>query len=266
MNSLVTWEGEPADSFASLVTGINVENIKIIGQGIIDGNAQHCDWWVDAKTKRMAWRPNLVYFSHCEGIEMQGVTLRNSPSWTLHPFCSDNLRFIDLKISNPKDSPNTDGLDPDFCQHVDIIGVDFSVGDDCIAIKSGKYELAKQLKRASKDIRISNCRMQYGHGGIVLGSEMSGGIKDVHVSNCLFIQTDRGLRIKTRRGRGKDAIIKNVCFENIVMQNVKTPFVVNMFYFCDPDGKSEYVWSKKRLPIDDRTPWLSRSPVPSPAR
>jgi polygalacturonase len=87
---------------------------------------------------------------------------------------------------------------------------------------------------------------------------MSGGVKDIDVRQCLFEHTDRGLRIKTRRGRGKDAVIDNVKFENIRMKNVLVPLVINMFYFCDPDGKTEYVWSKEKLPVDERTPRLGR--------
>ena len=100
--------------------------------------------------------------------------------------------------------------------------------------------------------------MNFGHGAIVLGSEMSGGIKNITVSKCLFNQTDRGLRIKTRRGRGKDAIIDGIVFENIQMDDVLTPLVINMFYFCDPDGHTEYVYTKEKLPVDERTPYLGR--------
>ena len=87
---------------------------------------------------------------------------------------------------------------------------------------------------------------------------MSGGIKNITVSRCLFNQTDRGLRIKTRRGRGKDAIIDGIVFENIQMDDVLTPLVINMFYFCDPDGHTEYVYTKEKLPVDERTPYLGR--------
>ena len=103
---------------------------------------------------------------------------------------------------------------------------------------------------------IRNCLMEYAHGAVVLGSEMSGGIKDLTVSQCLFSHTDRGLRIKTRRGRGKYAVIDGVEFSNMKMDNVMTPIVMNMYYFCDVDGKTEYVWSKEPHPVDDRTPYL----------
>ncbi len=256
--NLGSWEGNPLDCFASIITGINVENVKIIGQGIIDGNAPNSDWWIDVRTRRIAWRPRGVFLNHCKNISFQGVTVTNTPSWNLHPYFSENLKFIDMNLINPKNSPNTDGCDPESCKNVDIIGVYFSVGDDCIAIKSGKIFMGRKYKKPSESFHIRNCSMNFGHGAIVLGSEMSGGIKDITVSQCLFNQTDRGLRIKTRRGRGKDAVIDGITFENIKMTDVLTPLVVNMFYFCDPDGHTEYVYSKEKLPIDDRTPYLGK--------
>ncbi len=256
--NLGSWEGNPLDCFASIITGINVENINIIGEGIIDGNANNSDWWVDVRTRRIAWRPRGVFLNKCKNVTLQGVTVTNTPSWNLHPYFSENLKFIDLKIINPKNSPNTDGCDPESCKNVDIIGVNFSVGDDCIAIKSGKIFMGRKYKKPSELFNIRNCSMNFGHGAIVLGSEMSGGIKNITVSQCLFNQTDRGLRIKTRRGRGKDAIIDGITFENIKMTKVLTPLVINMFYYCDPDGHTEYVYSKEKLPVDDRTPYLGK--------
>lgn len=108
-----------------------------------------------------------------------------------------------MKLISPKNSPNTDGCDPESCENVDILGVYFSVGDDCIAIKSGKIYMGRTYKTPSSGFNIRNCSMNFGHGAVVLGSEMSGGIRDIKVSQCIFNQTDRGLRIKTRRGRGK---------------------------------------------------------------
>ena len=256
--NLGSWEGNPLDCFASIITGVNVENVNIIGQGIIDGNANNSDWWVDVRTRRIAWRPRGVFLNKCKNITLEGLTVKNTPSWNLHPYFSQDLKFIDLKIINPKDSPNTDGCDPESCTNVDIIGVNFSVGDDCIAIKSGKIYMGRKYKLPSSNFNIRNCSMNFGHGAIVLGSEMSGGIKDINVSQCLFNQTDRGLRIKTRRGRGKDAIIDGITFSNIKMKDVLTPLVINMFYYCDPDGHTEYVYSKEKLEVDDRTPYLGK--------
>ncbi len=256
--NLGSWEGNPIDCYASIITGIEVSNVNIIGEGTIDGNACNSDWWTHAKEKIGAWRPRGMFLVRCNNINVQGITICNTPSWNLHPYFSDNLKFIDLKVINPKDSPNTDGCDPESCTNVDIIGVHFSVGDDCIAIKSGKIYMGRKYKKPSSKFNIRNCSMNFGHGAIVLGSEMAGGLKDILISQCVFNATDRGLRIKTRRGRGKDAIIDGITFDNIKMDNVLTPLVINMYYYCDPDGKSEYVRTKEALSVDDRTPYLGK--------
>lgn len=254
---LSSWEGNAANTFASIITGIEVENVKIIGSGVIDCQADKSDWWINHKVMRGgAWRPKGIFLSNCKNIGMQGVTVTNTPSWNLHPYFSSYIDFIDMKLISPKDSPNTDGCDPESSNHIRVIGVDFSVGDDCIAIKSGKFEMGMKYRRPTSDMTVRNCMMAYGHGAVVLGSEMSGGVKNLSVSQCYFKQTDRGLRIKTRRGRGESAIIDGITFENVYMDDVLTPLVMNMYYYCDDDGKTEYVWSKEKLEVDNRTPFL----------
>ena len=143
-------------------------------------------------------------------------------------------------------SPNTDGIDPESCKNVNIIGNHVHVGDDCIALKSSKLFLGMKLHVPCENVIIRNCCLSRGHGGLVIGSEMSGGIKNVTVTQCLMDHTDRGLRVKTRRGRGKYAVIDGLAFRNVVMDGVLTPFVINMFYFCDPDGRTDYVQTPRR--------------------
>ena len=253
---LGSWEGNPLDTYTALIQGINIQNVNIIGEGVLEGNGHH--FWDYPKVKKGAWRPRLLQIIHSKFVTVQGITLQNSPSWTIHPLFSDALVFADLKIINPKDSPNTDGLNPESCNRVLIAGVYFSVGDDCIAIKAGKIYLGRKLKRSTQHVTIRNCSMNFGHGAVVIGSEMAGGVKNITVSQCLFNETDRGLRIKTRRGRGKDAIIDGIHFKNIKMDGVLAPLVINNFYFCDPDGHSEYVRTKEKLPVDDRTPYIGK--------
>ncbi len=253
---LGTWEGDPAKMFAGILTGIKCKNVLITGEGTIDGCASIENWWHEPKKIVIATRPRMVFLNQCKDITMLGVTIKNSPSWNIHPYFSKDLDFIDLKIISPKVSPNTDGLNPESCKRVNIVGVYFSVGDDCIAIKSGKIYMGSTYKTPSKEISIKKCCMRDGHGAIVIGSEMAGGVKDLLVEDCVFLNTDRGLRIKTRRGRGKDAIVDNVIFNRIKMDNVMTPVVINSFYFCDSDGHSDYVQSKEKMPVDDRTPEL----------
>lgn len=256
--NLGTWEGNPLPMFAGMITGVEVEDVLIYGEGIINGNASKENWWKNPKEMVGAYRPRLFFINHCSRITLQGVTCRNSPSWTLHPYFSNDLKFYNLTVTNPSDSPNTDGLDPESCKNVEIAGVKFSLGDDCIAIKSGKIYMGKKHRTPSENIHIRQCLMENGHGAVTIGSEMAGGVRNLVVEDCLFSHTDRGLRIKTRRGRGKDAVIDNVIFKNIRMNHVMTPFVVNSFYFCDPDGKTEYVQSRERIPVDERTPHIKR--------
>lgn len=252
--NLGTWEGNPLPMFAGIITGINVENVIIYGEGIVNGNASKENWWNNPKVKVGAYRPRSLFLNNCRNVIVQGITFINSPSWTLHPYFSDHLGFYSVTIENPKDSPNTDGLDPESCQDVTIKGGRFSLGDDCIAVKSGKIYMGRKHQRPSENIVVSQCLMEFGHGAVTIGSEIAGGVKNLLVENCLFRHTDRGLRVKTRRGRGKDAILDKIEFRNIIMDHVKTPFVVNSFYYCDPDGKSDYVQSRDPYPVDDRTP------------
>ena len=254
--NLGTWEGNPLPMFAAIITGIHAEHVLIYGKGTINGNASKENWWKNPKVMEGAFRPRLFFISHCSDVTLQGVTCCNSPSWTLHPYFSNDLGFYNLTVKNPSDSPNTDGLDPESCKNVEIAGVCFSLGDDCIAVKSGKIYMGKKFKTPSENIHIRQCLMENGHGAVTVGSEMAGGVKNLVVEECLFSHTDRGLRVKTRRGRGEDAVLDNIIFKKIDMDHVMTPFVVNCFYFCDPDGKTDYVQSREKMPVDDRTPYV----------
>ena len=254
---LASWEGEPYDCHQSFVSAYRQKNIKVVGEGTINGNADNSTWWLTPKGRKVA-RPRLVFLNKCKNVVFHGVTCCNSASWNLHPYFSENLGFYDIKVQNPYTGPNTDGLDPESCNKVDIVGCKFSVGDDCCAIKAGKLYMGRTYKTPANNHTLRNNLFENGHGAIVLGSEMSGGVKNLSVSQCVFSHTDRGLRIKSRRGRGKDGIIDGVTFENIKMDNVITPLVINMYYFCDPDGHTEFVWSRKALPVDEGTPYLGK--------
>ena len=250
------FEGRAMPMHQALLTAEYAEDITIVGPGTVDGNGEASGFWTSFREDPAA-RPRLFFFNRCKNITVHGLHACNSPSWQFHPFFSENLHFYDLYVSAPKDSPNTDALDPESCDGVEIIGCRFSVGDDCIAVKSGKIDLAIKYGKAAERHTIRNCLMEYGHGAVTLGSESAAGIRELSVSQCFFRETDRGLRVKTRRGRGKLCDITGVVFENIVMDGVATPVVINMWYnCCDPDGDSEYVWSRRMLPVDGRTPHL----------
>ncbi len=255
---LGTWEGNPLPMFSGIICGVGVEDVVLYGEGVIDGCASRDNWWKDPKVMNIAFRPRLFFLSGSRQVALQGVTFQNSPSWTIHPFFSEDLRFVGVTVKNPQDSPNTDGLDPESCRNVEVLGVRFSLGDDCIAVKSGKIYMGRKYKRPCEDLRIRQCLMENGHGAVTVGSEMAGGVLNMTVEDCLFRHTDRGLRIKTRRGRGRDAVLDGIVFRNLTLNEVMTPLVVNCFYFCDPDGKTEYVQSREAYPVDERTPVVKK--------
>lgn len=249
------WEGNPFPSRASMLNVIECEDVTIVGKGIINGNAGYDNFWHDVK--KLTWgRPRLLFIERSNGFVTAGMTYTNTPCWTIHPYFSNHLGFYDIDIKNPKDAPNTDGMDPESCDYVDVIGVRFSVGDDCVALKSGKIYIGSTYKVPANHSVIRNCFMNEGHGAVVLGSEIGAGVKNLTVERCLFHHTDRGLRIKSRRGRGQDSVLDNIVFRDIKMDNVLTPLTINMFYFCDPDGKSFLVQDKNPHKVDETTPYI----------
>ena len=250
------FEGGEKPSYQSLLQAAYAEDIHIVGRGTIDGNGQNGDWWKDFDSFPAA-RPRVIFLNRCRNVALHGVTVANGPSWHIHPFFSGDVSILDCSVTAPKLSPNTDAIDPESCDGVRIIGCRFSVGDDCVAIKSGKIDMARKYKTGAVRHVVRNCLMEFGHGGVTLGSELAAGVRELSVTQCFFRATDRGLRIKSRRGRGKDSVVTNVLFDNIRMDKVLTPIVINMWYnCCDPDRHSEYVWSREHLPVDDRTPRL----------
>ena len=250
------FEGNAVPMYQALITAQYAEDITLIGPGTVDGNAPAGGWWKDFKNFPAA-RPRLFFFNRCRHIRIHGLHAKDAASWQFHPYYSKDLAFYDVAVSAPKDSPNTDALDPESSDGVDIIGCRFNVGDDCIAIKSGKIELGRKYNCPADRHTIRNCLMEFGHGAVVLGSEIGAGVQNLTVERCFFRGTDRGLRIKSRRGRGENCRIDNVVFDNIRMDGVLTPVVINLWYnCCDPDRFSEYVWSREALPVDERTPHM----------
>lgn len=253
-----SFEGQEQNCYQSLLQGAYVEDVAVVGRGTVDGNGQSGDWWQDFKNFPAA-RPRVIFLNHTKNVMLHGITVKNGPSWHIHPFYSRDFTMLDCYVTAPADSPNTDGIDPESCDGVEIIGCKFSVGDDCIAVKSGKFDMAQKYKTPASRHTIRNCLMEFGHGAVTLGSELSGGIRDLSVERCWFHATDRGLRIKTRRGRGKDSVLTNISFDGIRMEDVLTPIVINMWYnCCDPDRYTEYVWCRDPLPVDERTPHLGQ--------
>ena len=246
------FEGILGSCYTPCLYAEDAEFVTVTGEGTLNGQGAH--WWKLHRSKLLEHaRPYLVCFNRCRHVTISGLTLINSPVWTVHPLRCADVRIEDLRIINPADSPNTDGIDPDQCSDVSIIGCLIDVGDDCIAVKSGTEDTPSPMP--CERIVISGCHFLHGHGGVVLGSEMSGGVHDVLVSDCVFHETDRGIRLKTRRGRG--GAVSGLRANNLMMDGVMCPFVFNMYYFCGAKGKTPYVSDKNALPVNEGTPSLS---------
>ncbi|AEV29746.1 endopolygalacturonase [Sphaerochaeta pleomorpha str. Grapes] len=198
-------------------------------------------------------RPPLVQVKDSSDILLEGITLEDSPFWTLHPLYSRNLVFKNLSIKNPKNAPNTDGIDLDSCENVTIEGCVIDVGDDGIALKSGSGPDGILTGRPTKDVRIFQCTVRNAHGGAVIGSETAAGIHNVEVSNCLFDGTDRGIRIKTRRGRGGK--ISHLSFLGLKMVKNLCPLTINLYYRCGSFSNEDF--SLEKLPVCPETPSVS---------
>lgn len=249
------WEGVKRQVHSPCIYAENAVNVSITGSGTLEGNG--APWWNKHRNHPEALeypRPTLIGLNNCRRVTIKDVTLLNSPSWTVNPIQCSNVTIDNISILNPADSPNTDGINPESCSGVRISNCNIDVGDDCIAIKAGTEDTAERIP--CENISIMNCTMIHGHGAVVLGSEMSGDIRNVTISNCVFKETDRGIRMKSRRGRG--GTIEDIRVSNIVMDGVICPFTVNLYYFCGPGGNEKYVWDKNPYPVTVETPNFRR--------
>ncbi len=248
------WEGAEQETYAPLLTARNIKNITVSGRGRIDG--QGGVWWQRYKEKTLKYpRPRLISFADCEHVLIEGVTLVNSPSWTVNPVRCTDLAVRGVTIVNPPDSPNTDGINPDSCQNVRISDCYVSAGDDCITLKAGNETEHPDRRAPCRDITIVNCTLAHGHGGVVIGSEMNGGVQNVVIANCVFTGTDRGIRLKSRRGRG--GIVEDVRASNLIMTDVLCPFTMNLYYGCGAWG-DPVVSDKGPQPRNEGTPRFRR--------
>lgn len=195
---------------------------------------------LDLKTKeefesiRDFLRPVMVSIQNSKRVMFDGPVFQNSPAWCIHPLVVEDLIVRNLTVRNPWYSQNGDGIDVESCKNVIIENSNFDVGDDAICIKSGKDKDGRNRGIACENLVIRNNIVYHGHGGVTIGSEMSGGVRNMHVSNCTFMGTDVGLRFKSNRGRG--GIVENIYISDILMVNIPT-FAIsfNLFY----GGKSE---------------------------
>ena len=174
-------------------------------------------------------RPVMVSLIRCKNILLQGVIFQNSPAWNLHPLMSENIIIENVLARNPAYAQNGDALDLESCKNVLIINSKFDAGDDGICIKSGKDADGRRRNMACENVVVDGCTVFAGHGGFVVGSEMSGGVKNIKVQNCQFLGTDVGLRFKSTRGRG--GIVENIYIDNVSMMDIQTDAITfNMYY------------------------------------
>lgn len=185
-------------------------------------------------------RPNLVVFNNCKRVLLEGVTFQNSAAWCLHPIMCEDLTVRNIFVKNPDYAQNGDGIDVESCKNVLIEGSTFDVGDDGICIKSGKDEEGRKRGKPTENVIVRNNIVYKGHGGFVIGSEMSGDARNIFVYDCTFMGTDNGLRFKTARGRG--GVVENIYVKNIYMKDiVRDAILFDMYYFTRPPAKNEEV-------------------------
>ena len=248
------WEGIDCNNTHPLIYAYGETNIALTGSGTIDGCASYDNWWgrgriterrpwqldpsdpkspvmEGSRVRLLAWgesgapmyertytevdglRPQTIHFNRCTTVLIEGVTLLNSPFWVIHPLMCNDLIVRGITANN--NGPNGDGCDPESCRNVLIEDCVFNTGDDCIAIKSGRNEDGRKWGIPSENIIVRNCKMANGHGGVVIGSEISGGYRNLYVENCQMDSPnlDRVIRIKTSTARG--GVIEGIHVRNI---------------------------------------------------
>jgi hypothetical protein len=271
----------------SPISGQGLDNIAITGQGVIDGSGdawrpvkkgkmtanqwkalldsggglnEKADIWYPSKEALRpdsleSMRPRMIELVECKRVLLDGPTFQNSPNWNIHPLLCEDVIIRNITVLNPWYSQNGDGLDIDACRRVLLYRSHFDVGDDAICLKSGKDEEGRRRGRACEDIVIRDCIVYHGHGGITIGSEMSGGVRNVYADNCTFFGTDIGLRFKSTRGRG--GVVENLYFNRIAMRGIPTDAIgFTMSYGGQaPEDMSESEGQTASVPkVDEGTP------------
>jgi len=215
--------------FVPFLTGKDLENVTIAGKGIIEGSGHV--WWEEAEKARQRVsgytlpRPNLIVLTRAKNLVVRDVTIQNSPKFHLMPTECDDVLITNVTILAPDPAANTDAIDPSVSRRVTITKCLIDVGDDNVAVKSGKRFDGREF--ACEDLTITDCIFRHGHG-MSIGSETVGGVKNVIVRNCKFEGTENGIRIKSDRKRG--GTVENVLCENITMSNVVGAITITSYY------------------------------------
>ncbi len=270
-NISTIYEGNTTNKKMSPLWAYEKHDVAITGPGAVDGQGEywrpskkgkftanqwkaltsgkgieHKDvWYPDAKQdelagkegkpdfRRVTERPVLLEFTGCKRVLLKEVTLSNSPAWNTHPLKCEDVTIDGVTIRNPWYAQNGDGLDLESCNRCIIKNSTFDVGDDAICIKSGKNKEGRDWKMPCQNVIIEGCTVLHGHGGFVIGSEMSSGARNIYVHNCLFNGTDTGLRMKSTRGRG--GVVENIYIDDIRMVNIaEDAFTFSLYYANKP--------------------------------
>lgn len=251
------WEGMELMNYSALIYAYGQQNIAITGKGTLDGNATYQNWYgwntgnprkqvkardllhvmnkkeTDPKKRIFGdgdfLRPNFIQLYSCNNILISDVKMVNSPMWNVNPVLCENVTLKNMRII--AHGSNTDGINPESCKNVLIKDCYFDTGDDCIAIKSGRDQDGRRIARPAENHIIENCEMKDGHGGVVIGSEISGGARNIFAINCIMDSPnlDRILRLKTSSSRG--GTIENVFMKDIKVGAYRDAAITcNMFY------------------------------------
>jgi polygalacturonase len=240
-----------SSDFISLLSGKDLAGITITGEGTIDGNGGV--WWEEAEKARQKVsgytlpRPNLFTLQRCRNVKVTGITLQNSPKFHFVPTECEDVLVDGVTVLAPEGSANTDGIDPSNCRNVTITRCVIDVGDDNVAIKSGKKVEGREF--GCDNITVTNCTFKHGHG-MSIGSETVGGVRNVLVKDCTFEDTDNGLRIKSRRERG--GRVENITYTDCTLSNCHPAISIMCYYQNSTHGK--FPKDDKAQPVNETTP------------
>jgi len=244
------WEGEERNFTSAFINAIDLNGVEISGEGTIDGSG---DVWTalgrqalpeGAPRPARLGRPRLICFQNCKNATIANLNLHNQAVWCLHVLYCSKVLVKDLKITADHNIPSSDGIDIDSSTGVHITGCDIDVNDDCISIKSGKDEDGLRVNRPCENVLIEKCRFGYGHGGVAMGSETSGGIRNVEVKDCVAEASNWApIRFKSQPSRG--GVVENITYRNIKLNNTRKAFEFNMAWRMVPPIKPP----SKVLPI-----------------
>lgn len=282
-----SYEGIELMNYSPLVYAYKKTNVAITGSGVLNGQANETNWWPWCKKDVYGWkegepsqrdslnlprlmemgqagvplkdrvfgdghylRPTFIEPFECKNVLIEGVKIVNAPFWVIHPIKSENVIVDGVTVESH--GPNNDGCDPEYSKNVWIKNCTFNTGDDCIAIKAGRDNEGRRVGIKSENIIVQNCKMIDGHGGVVIGSEMSAGVSNVYVENCEMDSPnlDRAIRIKTNSRRG--GVVDGVYVRNLNVGQVKEAVLrVNLFYGIYAGQEGEFIPEVKNILLEN---------------